>query len=238
MYRILANALLAIAASSELAISQALVDDRPPIGRKIEGRVEVVDGDTIKLAHENRKTERIRLFGIDSVESYQTCLTEFGTSWECGAWVIDEVKRRWGGKAASCEVLGRDDSNESRRLVARCFVDGEDIARMAVRDGLAYADERFSPDYVEEEIGAALVDRGLHTAIVTNPQWVRETQAEGRIALNPACNIKGNIREGQRIFHSPGQRDYERTGIKPNTEERWFCTAQEARDAGWRAAKR
>ena len=52
------------------------------------------------------------------------------------------------------------------------------------------------------------------------------------------CVIKGNIAsDGERIYHVPGQRHYDDTVISPEKGERWFCTEEEARDAGWRRAK-
>jgi hypothetical protein len=54
-----------------------------------------------------------------------------------------------------------------------------------------------------------------------------------------SCAIKGNISgKGARIYHVPGQRDYERTGIREEKGERWFCSEAEARAAGWRPARR
>lgn len=56
--------------------------------------------------------------------------------------------------------------------------------------------------------------------------------------FNPACNIKGNvsINSGERIYHIPGQHYYEATKISPQYGERWFCSEEEARAAGWRKA--
>ena len=55
-----------------------------------------------------------------------------------------------------------------------------------------------------------------------------------------ACRIKGNIshNSGRRIYHVPGDRDYERTRISQSRGERYFCTEAEARAAGWRRAGR
>jgi hypothetical protein len=54
------------------------------------------------------------------------------------------------------------------------------------------------------------------------------------------CTIKGNIsiNSGERIYHMPGQRDYEGTRIHAEYGERWFCSEREARAAGWRRAGR
>lgn len=51
------------------------------------------------------------------------------------------------------------------------------------------------------------------------------------------CAIKGNISENGRIYHLPGQRYYAMTAINPLAGERWFCSEEEARAAGWRKAK-
>jgi len=54
------------------------------------------------------------------------------------------------------------------------------------------------------------------------------------------CVIKGNIsfRTGERIYHLPGQQYYEKTVIRPEQGERWFCTEGEAQANGWRKSKR
>lgn len=53
-----------------------------------------------------------------------------------------------------------------------------------------------------------------------------------------ACNIKGNVNtRGERIYHVPGQKYYEETRIVANHGERWFCSEEEARAAGWRKSK-
>jgi hypothetical protein len=53
-----------------------------------------------------------------------------------------------------------------------------------------------------------------------------------------ACVIKGNISSsGERIYHVPGQRYYDKTQINESKGERWFCTEQEAVGAGWRKSE-
>lgn len=51
------------------------------------------------------------------------------------------------------------------------------------------------------------------------------------------CLIKGNTnRRGERIYHVPGSPNYDQTVVDISLGERWFCTEQEALDAGWRKA--
>jgi hypothetical protein len=53
-----------------------------------------------------------------------------------------------------------------------------------------------------------------------------------------ACNIKGNVStQGERIYHVPGQKYYADTRISASHGERWFCSEEEARAAGWRRSK-
>src|SRR5262245_26662137 len=55
---------------------------------------------------------------------------------------------------------------------------------------------------------------------------------------NVGCNIKGNISaSGERIYHMPGQRYYAATHISTQRGDRWFCSEEEARKAGWRKAR-
>jgi hypothetical protein len=57
-------------------------------------------------------------------------------------------------------------------------------------------------------------------------------------APDPSCAIKGNVNaKGDRIYHIPGGKNYDRTTIKPAEGDRWFCTEQEAQSADFRAAK-
>jgi endonuclease YncB( thermonuclease family) len=52
------------------------------------------------------------------------------------------------------------------------------------------------------------------------------------------CLIKGNIGSGnKRIYHVPGSSSYADTRIDESQGERWFCTEEEARAAGWRAPR-
>jgi endonuclease YncB( thermonuclease family) len=48
------------------------------------------------------------------------------------------------------------------------------------------------------------------------------------------CRIKGNISGSGKIYHVPGSDAYAKTKIDESKGERWFCTEDEARAAGWR----
>ena len=46
---------------------------------------------------------------------------------------------------------------------------------------------------------------------------------------------KTNISKSGKIYHIPGSPWYEKTKINTDKGERWFCTEEEAKAAGWRA---
>ena len=60
-----------------------------------------------------------------------------------------------------------------------------------------------------------------------------------RLVSDPSpCVIKGEITIAKdRVYHLPGSRDYDRVTISTRRGERWFCTEQDARDAGWRPSE-
>jgi len=195
------------------------------------GRVQVIDGDTIDVGD-----VRVRIHGIDAPENDQHCRSEQGIDWACGRWVNDQVRQRLQGQIAHCVQV---DIDKYSRVVATCSVAGEDIGRALVSDGLAFAYRKYSMAYDLDEKGAAINDRGLHASSVQSPSAFRRSRIKGRIPPDRDCVIKGNISaKGKRIFHSPGQAFYERTGINTRNGERWFCSSNDAIKAGWRASRR
>ncbi len=197
----------------------------------ITGQPRVIDGDTIEVAG-----QRIRLHGIDAPESRQLCRRD-GERWRCGKDATSALKAFLGSRPVSCEELDRD---RYRRVVAKCVVDGVDIGEWMVSRGWAVAYRGYSLDYVEQETGAQLARRGVWgTRFVLPWEWrLGRRLSQGVANDNPACRIKGNIsRSGERIYHVPGGRWYERAIISPSKGERWFCSEEEAQAAGWRRAK-
>lgn len=54
------------------------------------------------------------------------------------------------------------------------------------------------------------------------------------------CDIKGNISysTGEKIYHLPGDEYYDKTEIDEYSGEEWFCSEEEAENAGFRRAFR
>lgn len=202
------------------------------------GRVKVIDADTWDVG-----AERVRIFGIDAPEMDQTCQDPQGQDWACGVWATEQVRARFGGRRVDCDRLEQD---RYGRTVARCFLNGKDVAREIVSAGLAFAFRRYSTDYVLDEKGAAVNARGLHASKVQTPSEFRAARGAAQVSGRQSdprpehdCAIKGNISsKGVRIYHVPGQYYYQRTRIRTAKGERWFCTEADARAAGWRRSRR
>lgn len=199
--------------------------------RQFGGVVRVIDGDTLDVGG-----ARVRLHGIDAVEADQTCRPRQGPDWDCGTWVTQQVRALVEGREVSCDFVEYD---RYGRSVSRCFVGETDIGRTLVQQGLAFAFRKYSMDYDLDEKAAFVAGRGLHAHTVQPPAQHRLTRIRGRDAPDAGCTIKGNISgKGVRIYHVQGQEHYDRTGIRTDKGERWFCSEAEARAAGWRAARR
>ncbi len=199
----------------------------------IIGTAKVLDGDTVDIGQ-----IRIRLHGIDAPEDSQICLDRRGRDWSCGTASTNRLADLIDGRETSCSALGRDLYG---RVIGICYdADGNDLNALLVREGLAWAFTRFSDDYIEEEAQARTAALGIWQAENT-PAWVWRSQAwERAVEASPnGCPIKGNInRRGEKIYHTPWSRWYDRVQIDESKGQRWFCDEEEATAAGWRAPRR
>ncbi len=203
---------------------------------EISGLPRVVDADTIDVAG-----QRIRLGGIDAPEMSERCQRGDGRSWPCGQWATDQARAMLDGQRLRCVDLG---ARSHRRVVGRCYLDGQDVAIRLIEAGAARTCHRFAREQGQEAAYLAAEARAIEARAgifggPLNPlagfcvprSEPRQAQAEN------TCNIKGNVSANGRIYHMPGQRDYDRVSMaRPGA--RWFCSEEAAQAAGWRRAMR
>ncbi|MDO6615653.1 MULTISPECIES: thermonuclease family protein [Pacificibacter] len=200
------------------------------------GAARIIDGDTLALGE-----VKIRLHGIDAPEIAQTCSDMHGAIWTCGQWSKAALERL----ATGTITCVQKDIDRYGRIVGTCFAQGVDMNAAMVAKGAAFAYVQYSRDYVSHEAQARRVAAGMWRSGVQAPSDYRSdkraaTQARQAAAEVPSpegCAIKGNISKSGRLYHLPGSRWYDGTRINEGQGERWFCSENDAKAAGWRAAR-
>jgi endonuclease YncB( thermonuclease family) len=200
-------------------------------GEPIVGQASVIDGDTIEV-----HGRRIGLYGIDAPESAQTCAVS-GKEVRCGRQAAHALADRIGLQTVTCDPR---DIDQDKRVVAVCDAGGENLNGWMVRQGMALAYRQNSTDYVRQEKKAAKEKIGVWRGWFVKPwDWRRGRRlTRERVFDEDACAIKGNItRGGKRVYHVPGGQYYGPARIDTSLGERWFCSEEEARKAGWRKSR-
>lgn len=190
----------------------------------------VIDGDTIEI----ESGTRIRYIGIDTPEPGEC----FGNE------ATEANSRLAAGKRV---LLETDIQTHDRygRLLAYVWLGDTLINEELVRQGIAtvttYAPNvKYTDRFLEAQKEAREKKLGLWSdnpcpTFSTSSTSSTSPSVEG---AQKDCAIKGNISSsGEKIYHVPGQRYYERTKIDEGKGERWFCSEKEAIEAGWRKAK-
>ncbi|MEO0768356.1 MAG: hypothetical protein AAFY72_02820 [Cyanobacteria bacterium J06649_4] len=83
---------------------------------------------------------------------------------------------------------------------------------------------------------------GLHAVIhggeLTSSDIAVKSQPAAAATSESTCPIKGNVSSssGEKIYHVPGDRDYEKTVIDESKGEKMFCSETDAQNEGWRRA--
>jgi endonuclease YncB( thermonuclease family) len=201
----------------------------PAVAATLTGQADIIDGDTIKVGG-----IPVRLYGIDAPEGRQTCERD-GRNYACGKQATKALASLIASRSVQCEIVGKDHYG---RAVGVCTAGDIELNRTMVREGWALAFVKYSNRYWADQASAEEAKAGLWAGSFAKPwDWrLAQTKAAEKAG---ECAIKGNINaNGEHIYHLPFQQFYPRTKIDESKGERWFCSEQEAIEAGWRRALR
>ena len=188
----------------------------------------VVDGDTIEI--EGGQT--VRYIGIDTPETVHPQKTV-----ECfGREASNKNKELVEGKFVQLEK-DVSETDKYGRLLRYVYADGVFVNELLVKEGFAHASS-YPPDIKYQDlINSAQEEARSHNKGL----WAGCQEGKSDTSQNQeGCVIKGNISfsTGEKIYHVPGQEYYDKTAVDESKGERWFCTEEEAQNAGWRISKK
>jgi len=203
-----------------------------------------------------------RLGGIDAPAPDQGCIDDHADSWACGAEARDQLTSLIGSRDVRCEDLGPDTTYNKWHLgVCTAGNDDTSLNQLLVRRGLAIniasaAAGRFGGDETEAKNNR----RGLWKGCFVAPQDFRSGKKDGALlggacradkdreirealfpqepAMPSGCGIKGkyalraHVTGNIGIYHLQACRSYPAM----TTPDRWFCSEDDARAAGFRKA--
>lgn len=176
----------------------------------------VLDGDTITIEGKTR----FRLRGIDAPEANL-----------CGGKEAEEVLRRLiGSKRIRVE---EEIIDKWGRPMGMVYVREKLINLEMVKSGWA----KYHYDEVSKsQEMKAINDKNKEEAKgLFGKCWQRENKAR------PKCNIKGNIdpsNQNVKRYYRPGCVQYNTTIVELDRGEEWFCSEEEAREAGYVKSER
>ncbi|MBW5444692.1 nuclease [Cohnella sp. CFH 77786] len=201
-----------------------------PADRAERGTVRrIVDGDTFEL----ESGAKVRLIGVNTPETH-------GKVQYYGKEAADYTEKILSGRSV---ILFPDVSDRDKygRLLRYVFVSGDEMMfnERLVKEGYAQVmtvppNVAFADSFVRLQKEARSRGAGLWGGEPGNDGKETNAPDDSATAAPPACPypIKGNVNaKGDKIYHVPGGSSYRNT--KP---ERWFCSEQEAADAGFRKA--
>ena len=197
----------------------------------ITGRASPLGADTLRI---DRVT--IRLDGIEAPDRDQTCARSDNRVWRCGEAAQAALSRLISGRNLRCEPSGKDASGTVR---AACFSGTNDVAGALVKAGHVFADSGMMARYRSEQGAARAAKAGLWSG-PGEPErpasWRTRVWDEARARAPKGCPIKGKVAgrgEGGKTYHLPWSPTYERLRVVSARGERWFCSEDEARGAGF-----
>lgn len=250
----------------ESSVSASIEQGWAPEGPVLEGRVTAItDGDSIKVQLDSGPIE-VRMHSIDSPERDQPggadAKAALSQRLDGQTVALEPIEQDQYGRMIAVVYLG--DANLNAWLVRQGhawvyrqyaedarYCEAEMAARSEQRGVWAAAEQRAPwewravkrdrrvgySDYSGETLERCVAALGKKPAAVAPLPLADVPAASPSEGAPGKCRIKGNIGSSGKIYHVPGSEAYEKTKIDESKGERWFCSEDQARAAGWRAPR-
>lgn len=197
----------------------------------IKGRAIALSGDTLRVA-----STTITLSGIEAPLDGQTCRTRRSRRRRCDRAAKVALAHMVRRRRVTCELSGSD---ETVRRLGTCRIGEMDIAAELVRRGHVFAKTGLFAAYGALENEARDKHAGLWRGEPLRPADYRAQKwEEAKRAAPDGCPIKGDVKRGRRVYVLPWSRGYRRVRVSRARGERWFCSEDEARAAGFKPSDR
>jgi len=217
-------------------------------------QVTVVDGDTFQAGD-----TVIQLSGIDAPELGQVC-DNSGALWPCGMTAAYELRKLMVYEKR--EILCYPRGTSQGAVVASCTFGDNDVAQNMLLNGNAVALPDAPQPYANAQHTAESASLGLWRGAFVMPadwrtgmrlkdepvfeqshamrdgspwKWAGSPPMPERNPLHSACLFKGIVSAGgNRLYLSPLDKGFAERAIDTAKGERFFCSDEDARAAGWR----
>jgi endonuclease YncB( thermonuclease family) len=191
----------------------------------------VFDGDSFTLDGQS-----IDLAGIDAPEPGQVCQHHSEREGRCGLMAAYELRKRLQlePRPLRCWPQGPE---KDGAIVATCAAGEDDVGAQLLDAGYAFALPDAQIDYRLAEEKARMAGLGLWAGGAITPPWAWRADRGSVEAPTPeqGCVVAGVAAEdGMRLYYGPLDPDYGAKTAAREAVERWFCSDDEARAAGWR----
>lgn len=213
---------ISLVALLSLVVNAILLYDRTNPDGTVFNVIEVIDGDTFTIEI-NGDTRRVRLMGVDTPEA--------------GKCLGREAKEKLSELILDKSVSLKDQFTDPYgRIMANVFAVSIYVNKVMLESGLGRMDYYENPrrDELKSAYGQA---RSEKLGIFSNKCISRTPPfSPGSTIL---CDVKGNIDDNtqKKVYFRPDCNNYSQVTIDISSDDRWFCSEEEAIEAGFAKSK-
>jgi endonuclease YncB( thermonuclease family) len=193
----------------------------------VSGRASAVTGSLIRV-----NGDLVELRGIEAPQPKHPCLKANGRRWSCGTSAMNALNRLVRSETVTCDISGKSSSGVP---IGTCRVGDRDIGAELVRGGHVFAVSGLFAAYTTDEAKAQDAKLGIWQGETVRPEeWRNRAWEDAKRSAPDGCPIKGVVRASGRVYQMPWSSDYASAKVREVKGERWFCSEDDAKAAGFK----